>query len=283
MERLRILLILARASNLPTVWSNCLAGWVLGGGTDWVTFFWLCFGATFIYAGGMFLNDAFDADFDRQHRSERPIPSGRITSGEVWLFGFGWLALGLAAAAPISRVTAILAVLLITSVLIYDAIHKVVTFAPVVMALCRFLLYLMAASAGYNGVTGRAVWSALAIAGYIVGLSYLARRESTRGPLTYWPMIFLGAPLILAVLVHGNRYQKEAMALGSLLVLWVGWCLRHVIAEPTRNVGYTVSGLLAGIVLVDFLAVGIETLELGAAFVILFALARLFQRFIPAT
>src|SRR5213594_1545943 len=28
----RTLLILGRASNVPTVWSNCLAGWLLGGG-----------------------------------------------------------------------------------------------------------------------------------------------------------------------------------------------------------------------------------------------------------
>ena len=29
---LRTLLVLGRASNLPTVWSNCLAGWLLGEG-----------------------------------------------------------------------------------------------------------------------------------------------------------------------------------------------------------------------------------------------------------
>ena len=31
-SRARAWLVLSRGSNLPTVWSNCLAGWWLGGG-----------------------------------------------------------------------------------------------------------------------------------------------------------------------------------------------------------------------------------------------------------
>ena len=61
---LRTLLVLGRASNLPTVWSNCLAGWILGGGGPHKRLLALCGGATLLYVGGMFLNDAFDAQFD---------------------------------------------------------------------------------------------------------------------------------------------------------------------------------------------------------------------------
>ena len=64
-RHLRILLILGRASNLPTVWSNCLAGWLLGGGGSLRRLGWLCVGATWLYVGGMYLNDAFDAQFDQ--------------------------------------------------------------------------------------------------------------------------------------------------------------------------------------------------------------------------
>ena len=64
----RALLVLGRVSNLPTVWSNCLAGWLLGGGGEWGGFCWLCLGATALYVGGMYLNDAFDAEFDRVFR-----------------------------------------------------------------------------------------------------------------------------------------------------------------------------------------------------------------------
>src|SRR5262245_8978384 len=92
---LRTLLVLGRVSNLPTVWSNCLCGWLLSGASTMDRFFLLCLGATFLYLGGMYLNDAFDAQFDQQHRSERPIPSGAISVTAVWQWGLSWLALGM--------------------------------------------------------------------------------------------------------------------------------------------------------------------------------------------
>src|SRR3954467_14588405 len=81
---LRTLLVLGRASNLPTVWSNCLAGWLISGAASVFGLLLLCASATCLYLGGMYLNDAFDVEFDRQNRKERPIPSGAISAGDVW-------------------------------------------------------------------------------------------------------------------------------------------------------------------------------------------------------
>src|SRR6187549_3121603 len=94
MPTFRTLLVLGRVSNLPTVWSNCLAGWWLGGGGNSVKLPFLLLGVSLLYVGGMFLNDAFDEPFDRQHRKERPIPSGKISAGLVWRWGFALLAVG---------------------------------------------------------------------------------------------------------------------------------------------------------------------------------------------
>ena len=94
LTRLRALLVLGRVSNLPTVWSNCLAGWLLGGGgNSALKFAALCAGTTCLYIGGMFLNDAFDADFDRQHRQERPFlpeQSKLAKFGSGVLVGLRW-------------------------------------------------------------------------------------------------------------------------------------------------------------------------------------------------
>src|ERR1022692_2616102 len=94
-QRFRTLLVLGRVSNLPTVWSNCLAGWWLAGAGNGAKLPWLLLGMSALYLGGMYLNDAFDAEFDRQRRSTRPIPSGQITVAEVWRFGWAWLGLGI--------------------------------------------------------------------------------------------------------------------------------------------------------------------------------------------
>jgi hypothetical protein len=280
---LRTLLVLGRVSNLPTVWSNCLAGWLLAGGGHNGIFSWVCLGATFLYLGGMYLNDAFDAAFDRQHRPERPIPSGAISQGAVWLWGAGWISLGSLCLVSWKPSTNLFTALLVGCILVYDLVHKLFAFSPVLMAVCRFFLILLAASPARNGVTGVTIWSALVLASYIVGLSYLARKESTQAALQRWPCLFLAAPAVLGLVVNRGSYQLRGLALSAVLVLWMLNCLRHVFWSEQRNVGRCVSGLLAGIVLVDLLSVGFESSAIGMVFVGLFALALAFQRFIPAT
>jgi 4-hydroxybenzoate polyprenyltransferase len=231
----------------------------------------------------MFLNDAVDVDFDRQHRIERPIPSGKISVREVWSWSFGLLLAGVICLSAIGPTTAVLTIFLASSVLLYDLVHKMVAFAPVLMAACRFFLYLVAASSGYRGVTGLAVWSALALGCYIVGLSYLARRESMHGPLRFWPCYFLAVPILLAWLENGDPGDRQVWVIAFAFAAWVLFCLRHILARPPGNISYTVSGLLAGIVLVDLLAVAPATTLLSGIFAALFLTAHIFQRYIPAT
>jgi 4-hydroxybenzoate polyprenyltransferase len=283
MPRLRTLLVLSRASNLPTVWSNCLAGWWLGGHGNPGKLPFLFLGITLLYIGGMYLNDSVDENFDRQHRKLRPIPSGAISSGAVWKLGLLWLALGLVCLFWAGTTTGQLGVFLVVCILLYDAIHKLITFSPLLMGACRFFGYLAAASIGAGGVTGWAIWCGLALALYIVGLSFIARRESARGPIQYWPVIFLSAPLALAFVMNAGDYRKSSGLLCLVLGLWILLSLRAVLWSMDRQIGRTVSGLLAGIVFVDWLAACDAPREFGFAFLVLFGLAVFFQRFIPAT
>src|ERR1019366_5889243 len=131
--RLRTLLILGRVSNLPTVWSNCLAGWWLSGGENVWKLPLLFLGASFLYVGGMFLNDAFDVEFDRQRRSSRPIPSGKISENAVWNFGWAWLALGILCLVFLGKIAGAHAVMLAACIVIYDATHKAVNASPWLM------------------------------------------------------------------------------------------------------------------------------------------------------
>lgn len=283
MPRLRTLLVLGRVSNLPTVWSNCLAGWWLGGHANINKLPFLLVGTTFLYVGGMYLNDVFDVEFDRQRRATRPIPSGAISVGAVWKLALLWFALGLACLFWAGVTTGELGIMLLVCILIYDAVHKVITFSPLLMGACRFFVYLIAASIAGGGVAGWAIWCGLALASYIVGLSFLARRESARGPVQYWPLLFLAAPIALAFLMNSHDYRKSAGWLSLILGLWVLRCLRPILWSAERQVGRAVSGLLAGIVFVDWLAVADAPRNFGFVFIGLFGLAIVFQRFVPAT
>jgi hypothetical protein len=282
-SKLRTLLILGRVSNLPTVWSNCLAGWWLSGGGSGLKLLGVSISVTFLYLGGMFLNDAFDAGFDRNHRTTRPIPSGAITETEVWRWGFGWLFLGLAGLVWLGAVTAVLALFLVGAILFYNAIHKIMVLAPALMGGCRLMVYLVAASVGVNGVTGETVWKGLALAGYIMGLSCLARKESAPVRIQYWPAIFLAAPVFVAGLLDDGTDQRAAILCSVVLIAWAGWTLLQTFGREQPNVGRAVSRLLAGIALVDWLAVADGSLVSAAFFLAWFLLALFLQGFIPAT
>jgi hypothetical protein len=306
MRQLRTLLVLGRISNLPTVWSNCLAAWLLNGGQAWNNFYVLCIGATLLYIGGMFLNDAFDAEFDREFRKERPIPSGQITVRAVWWIGstlllLGWLLLSLT-----GKSAAIISPLLVGAIILYDAVHKRTTLAPLLMAACRFLLYIVAASATMRAVSDAVVWHGLALATYITGLSFMARGESSPGITRRWPLLLLLAPLVASVMINSHRDVISWIA-SLLLVAWLIWNLRgvggasviasrlvsslappeqcgaHGVTRPTFNVGKCVAGLLAGIALLDWAAVPRMADGFNLVFIGLFVLALVLQRKIPAT
>lgn len=200
----------------------------------------------------------------------------------MWKLGGGMLFAGWLSLAALGGTTAVLATLLVVSVLVYDAVHKAVAFSPVLMAACRFFLFLAAVSSGSAGVTGIGIWSAIALAGWIVGLSHVAKRESTTGALPRWPLALLALPLSLAALVDDGDWRLRALAIGALLAAWAAWCLRHTFAAGNRNLGLTVAGLLAGICLVDWLAVA-PPAGTGLVFLGLFAASLAGQRFVPAT
>jgi len=282
-SKLRALLVLGRISNLPTIWSNCLAAWFLGGSGRWSGFALVCLGGTLLYTGGMFLNDAFDVEFDRKYRRERPIITRQVSLGLVWILGTASLCLGWLAFLPLGITAVACASLLVICIVTYDAVHKRTGLAPLLMASCRFLLYLVSASAAQLGA-GRAVtWFALALFCYIVGLSYLARVESTGAFVSRWPTLFLFLPIAVALTV-GGRTRAQFWIAAMAQPIWVLWCLTSGFPNVRWFLTGGVAGLLAGIPFVDWLAVGCcVSTELGLAFPTLFLVALILQRVAPAT
>ena len=285
----RAFLILGRISNLPTVWSNCLVGWLMGDGmgkagfAGWGVLAWLCLGGTLLYIGGMYLNDAFDAGFDRKFRKERPIPAGHVKEQTVWILGWAQMGLGLLCLVYGCQVSWIITLSLVGSIILYDIVHKHVPFSPVIMAACRFFLVLAAFDAAGNPWQGYALWTSFALASYIVGLTYVAKRESTGGVISFWPCLLIAAPILLSYLVNNGRYIWWGIGTSVVLLFWIVYCLRFVMFTRKIQVFKTVSGLLAGIALVDMVAiVGQPPFWMGIM-LLLFVSALLFQRFVPAT
>ena len=154
----RVWLVLGRVSNLPTVWSNGLAGWVLAGAPISVGgLIGVLLALSLFYVGGMYLNDAFDSEIDGRERSARPIPSGQVTQGTVFALGFAMLGLGAVLGFAVSAGAGLAGLALAGSVVLYDWLHKRTVLSPVIMGACRFLSYIFAALAagGGHGCGGR--------------------------------------------------------------------------------------------------------------------------------
>lgn len=282
--RPRTLLVLGRVSNLPTVWTNCLAAWLLAGGGDPKRLALLLPGVSCLYVGGMFLNDACDADFDRQHRQERPIPSGHITQHAVWAWASALLLVGLAAISFLGMKPLGVALALTATIVAYDLWHKKHPLTLGLMAGCRFLLYALAAVAAAGGVSTRVLAAAGGLAGYVLGISLLARNESGNARPPRWPLLLLLAPVI-PVARQLITSPTPAAAPGCIMFgLWLTATLVPL-WQPNASPGRAVGRLLAGLVLVDFLQVSplapAGPVAVGAFG--LFVLTLLLQRRVPAT
>jgi 4-hydroxybenzoate polyprenyltransferase len=227
----------------------------------------------------MFLNDAVDEDFDRRYRPERPIVASQISSRSVWVLSCLWLGAGLAALISLGKLPTLMAVVLLLTIVLYDVVHKRTRLAPVLMAACRFWLYLVAASAVGGAAISRPVWPAVALAVYILGLSYLARTESTGARSMTWTVVLLFFPAVHALFSDHTLIRISWVVI--VQIAWIGWCLYPGLPNFRLPLARSVSGLLAGIALVDWLA----ATGYGAAGVFpgLFLLALLLQRIAPAT
>lgn len=254
MSFLRAILALSRPWALPTIWSNCLAGWWLGGGGNPGEFAVVLVGATLLYLGGVFLNDAFDADYDQQHRRTRPIPAGALSHDTVWRWGLGGLVAGALLLLWPGRATGSIGLVLACCIIVYNALHRLLTFSPALLGFCRLLLYVLGASAAERGVSGWAIWCGLALAVYMTGLGFFARWQRLLGPKQCWPAFLLAAPMLLALVMDVDGYREPGLLLCVVLGLWVLRSLRSTCWSAERDLNRTVSGLMAGIVFADWLA-----------------------------
>jgi 4-hydroxybenzoate polyprenyltransferase len=279
--RLRPLLVLGRVANLPTVWSDCLAGWWLGGGGNGWKLPLLLLGMSAIHTGGMFLNDAFDADSDRQRRPERPIPSRTISPETVWHLGFGQLGFGIFLLIFCGKMAVTAAFFLALFVLLFNFTHQFFTASPWLMGICRFWVYIIAGATGVQGVNGWVIFCGAALAFYVAGMGYIARRERSRRPISFWPLLLLAAPVLLALAMNTGSYRLRAIWVSVVLGIWIVRCARTLFAGGS-NIGLIVLNLAAGIVFVDWLAVAPDCSRwLGVILLALFGLTAWLQRFVP--
>lgn len=286
-----VALQLGRVSNQPTVWTNVLAGIVLAGGSALSAHaLILLVSMSLLYTAGMYLNDAFDREFDRRERPERPIPSGKVTAATVFAAGFamilaglalvGWTSLGTGAAAGWRA--AVSAAVLSGVIVLYDCWHKGNPLSPLLMGLCRMLVYITVGLA-VSATLPTAVLIAAAVSlSYLIGLTYIAKQETLRRVENLWPALFLAAPFVYAAPIATGSVFGAFYVLG--FVAWVLYAVSFLLRPGRINVPRAVISLIAGISLLDGLfVIGHGQPALAGLAVAGFVATLLLQRYVAGT
>ena len=213
----RAYLLLARISNLPTVWTNVLAACVCAMTRPDIN---ALLSLSLFYTAGMFLNDVCDVPFDTGARADRPIPTGDVSRAEalaivVVLFG---VAVALLLTQPYPRPAIAWALALIVAITAYDLSHKGKWYGPIVMGLCRALVYCVAASSA----TGTVATAVLIAAGvmwlYVIALTWVAKAANLGYAV---PWMLAGICLVDAAIILWMGQPQLALlaALGFPLTL----------------------------------------------------------------
>jgi len=282
---------LGRVSNLPTVWTNTLAGAVLAGAANFgAELLVMLVAFSLFYVGGMFLNDAFDAVIDARERPERPIPAGEVTRSAVFGYGFAMMAAGAGLLAwvgfgfaPRTGVWPLLGGLALAgAITFYDAYHKNNPLSPVVMGLCRVLVY-VAAALCYTTALPDALWAGCAMMlCYLIGLTYVAKQENLARVENLWPLVFLAAPVLYGLWLAAGQWTVAFFWL--LFTAWMLVALWYLRRRRKGDIPRAVVSLIAGISLLDaMLVAGSGALALAGFALAGFALTLAFQRYIAGT
>jgi 4-hydroxybenzoate polyprenyltransferase len=206
LKTVKAYLDLCRVSNLPTVWTNVLAAVVLSGsGVSWMLVALLSLSVSLFYSGGMCLNDICDVGIDRVKRPSRPIPSGRVSLRNAWLFTILLFTIGLSLLAAVSHPRAIIAgMVLVLLIIAYDTLHKARYFSIFLMAACRLMVFIVSALA-VTGSVGYYVGLAGCLQfGYVLLISVVARHENRRGepyPVPFVPIMLAGISVLDGVVM----------------------------------------------------------------------------------
>ncbi len=288
---LAIALRLGRISNLPTVWTNVLVGALLAGGTLADGRLPLLMAAlSCFYLGGMFLNDAFDRGFDAVHRPDRPIPAGQVSARQVFTAGFALLGLGLLAVGWASRDEAGMpawravgaGVALAAAIVFYDLHHKNNPLSPVVMGLCRVLVYVSAAYTVSATLPTAVLLAAAALWCHLIGLTYIAKQEHLNRLGHLWPLGLFAVPLLYGLaLADGAPWVWPLLAAYAAMLVAA---LRRLRRRAPGDVPRAVVMLIAGMSLLDgMLLAGAGHSVAAALAVAAFVLTLVWQKWVAGT
>ncbi|MCS7019237.1 MAG: UbiA-like protein EboC [Cytophagales bacterium] len=294
---------LMRPPNLPTAMSDVAAGaaiaaffvkeqlpdWALLETLPFNHLALLLFATVCLYAGGVVMNDVFDADIDAVERPERPIPSGRVPLEHARIMGLTLLLAGVLASFAVNALCGGVALAVALLALVYDRYAKHQSFwGPFTMGLCRAgnLLLGMSWLGQWQPIYVLIMTTPLA---YIASITYISRFEvrggnaQKLGRTFTWELWAIISPTILGNSVAHNLWQPLPFVL--LLMMLITPPLAKAQKEPTpENIKKAVKARVIGLIALNAAwAAAFGGWQWGVAALMLMPISRLLAKTFAVT
>jgi hypothetical protein len=287
-ERIYAALQLLRPANSVTAMADVLAGLAVAlfvAGESALSYFGLLIlSGGLLYAGGVALNDACDADIDRIERPERPIPSGRVSRRATFVLACSVMSLGLALAFYHSPLAGGVASATVACIAFYDLYAKRnAVLGPLAMGLCRVGSLMLGISASAHALESWWMLGALPLA-YVAAITLVGRGEAD-GKNPFGKMAF---SLVVSVVFlmgglawyFGRLFAFPYLALFAACVLPAFW---KALKTPSPSVirGAVKAGVLSLIMLDAAIAAVFAGWAYALVALMLFPVSRLLARLFP--
>jgi 4-hydroxybenzoate polyprenyltransferase len=269
---------LMRLPNVFTAMADVVMGFLFVQAAPWIPTLWGCgalatlmAASSLLYISGVVLNDVFDLEADQLRRPERPLPSGRIAIKAAHRLGWRLLVLGVLLGAGAGFFVGhlrpgIVAALLATTILIYDAWLKRTPLGPLAMGACRMLNVLMGMNAVDLPLHAEHWLVAGGIGVYVAGVTWFARREageSSRLQLALSTAVMVLGIAMLAWFPNWSdrttlrvqldpQHWRLLIAILGMLILWR--CPWAVIEPASVRVRMAVAQCVLSLVMLDAVA-----------------------------
>jgi 4-hydroxybenzoate polyprenyltransferase len=222
---------------------------------------WLVAAGVFLYVAGNFLNDWYDREWDAEHRPERALPSGMFCPGTYLAVAVGLVVMAGVCAWAVHKIAMVVVGGILVFVVAYTVLHKRTGWGVVWVGLCRALLVVLGMTGmGLSDVGSERFWEVVGMSFlvpvplfcYIVGLSVSARFEAKgQVPRRAASLSVAMLALPMAIVWGGLMIVTRAPVFFWAAVPFVGWMM--ICLSRRRTIPRYVSGLLAGIPLVDWM------------------------------
>jgi 4-hydroxybenzoate polyprenyltransferase len=171
---------------------------------------------------------------------------------------------------------------LAAAIVFYDWYHKANPLSPLVMGLCRVLVYVTTGLCFVIPLPADLLIGAALLLSYLIGLTYVAKQETLGEVRNLWPLLFLAAPVVYAIAMAPHGMQNVVLCV--VFIAWVAVALWFLRRRQPGDVPRAVVSLIAGISLLDAVLIAAAGASALAWLAVAgFALTLALQRYVAGT